>query len=123
MKHTIECAEAIGLDGEYLRKVAEQKRLREEVAKRKSQKRQENFSGISTTEEKSRVDSKRVKAPSPDVNSRRKRDDQKESVATRGTRRLGGSASSLKTKRNEQLVGHINERSKIAPNSRRRSGL
>ncbi|KAI1719446.1 hypothetical protein Ddc_08658 [Ditylenchus destructor] len=43
MKHTIECAQAIGLDEEYLKKIEEQKKMREEIAKRKSQRRQENF--------------------------------------------------------------------------------
>lgn len=34
-EHSIECAKAIGLDEEYLKKIEEQKRLRDEVQKRK----------------------------------------------------------------------------------------
>src|SRR5688572_18704049 len=36
----MECAEAIGLDETYLKKIEEQNRLREEIAKRKSERRQ-----------------------------------------------------------------------------------
>lgn len=39
---TIECAKAIGLDEEYLKKIEEQNRLREEVARRKQLHRKEN---------------------------------------------------------------------------------
>lgn len=39
----MECAEAIGLDEEYLKKIEEQKRLREEFARKRSEKRQEKL--------------------------------------------------------------------------------
>ncbi|KAI6189764.1 hypothetical protein M3Y97_00043900 [Aphelenchoides bicaudatus] len=37
LKNTMECAEAVGLDSEYVRKLEEQKKLREEVARQKYQ--------------------------------------------------------------------------------------
>jgi len=42
-RQSIECAKAIGLDEEYLKKVEEQKLLREEVSRLKSKHRKENF--------------------------------------------------------------------------------
>lgn len=43
LKQTIECAEAIGLDEEYVKKIEQQKKLREEVAQRKKKHREEHF--------------------------------------------------------------------------------
>uniref|UniRef100_A0A915D6G3 RRM domain-containing protein n=1 Tax=Ditylenchus dipsaci TaxID=166011 RepID=A0A915D6G3_9BILA len=44
-KQSIECAQAIGLDEEYLKKIEQQKQAREEIAKRKNQRRRENYAG------------------------------------------------------------------------------
>ncbi|KAL3101331.1 hypothetical protein niasHT_028087 [Heterodera trifolii] len=42
-KQTMECAKAIGLDSDYLKKIEEQKKLREEIARKKSQHRKEIY--------------------------------------------------------------------------------
>ncbi|KAI1720694.1 hypothetical protein DdX_04937 [Ditylenchus destructor] len=85
MKHTIECAQAIGLDEEYLKKIEEQKKMREEIAKRKSQRRQENYNQKKEGNEGRRQiamnrDSKSGKSNKTSSNNRPKREDKQEQL-------------------------------------------
>uniref|UniRef100_A0A0N5AV53 RRM domain-containing protein n=1 Tax=Syphacia muris TaxID=451379 RepID=A0A0N5AV53_9BILA len=47
---TIECAKAIGLDNEYLSKLEEQKKIREEILRKKEERRFQNVQRMGTTE-------------------------------------------------------------------------
>jgi len=54
----IECARAIGLDEDYLKKIEEQQRLRDEILRKKTQKRKEKEAAIKGMEILNRKNSK-----------------------------------------------------------------
>lgn len=50
-QQTIECARAIGLDDEYLKKIEEQNRLREEIMRKKNQHRKKTYEDTNNKDE------------------------------------------------------------------------